>query len=233
MGTISRLLAYYGHGEIIFGKFIDDIDREIQANNESQLCHIMHRQGSDKGRGLHNYTILYHSLFSKFLKNPENIFELGVGTNFLDVPANMGAGGVPGASLRGWREHFPHAHIVGADIDRRVLFQEPGIQTLYVDQRSISSIMSLWEHLPHQYDLILDDGLHEFEANKLFFFGSKHKLSSSGLYIIEDIIMSSDLIKQYDHFLNHAGLSGFLYRLPSSKNSYDNAVAVLAGHDLK
>ena len=94
-------------------------------------------------------------------------------------------------------------------------------------KRDLASVMSLWNHVPISPDLIIDDGLHEFEANQVFLFGSKHKLSATGLYIIEDIYMSASNIEKFDTMLNHAGLSGFLYRLPHIDNVYDNAVAVL------
>jgi len=189
----------------------------------------MHAHGSDKGLGWHNYTYLYHKLFTRFLNKPENVFELGLGTDNPDIAASMGVNGVPGASLRGWREYFTGATICGADIDRRVLFQEPGIQTLYVDQTDLASVMSLWAHVPAQFDLMIDDGRHELEANKTFLYGSKHKLKDSGLYIIEDIIMSSENIFGFDQVFNSAVMSGFLYRLPYARNLNDNSIAVLCG----
>lgn len=229
MGTVQRLLLFYGHGQEIFEDFLEETERELLAGTVSPLCTIMKSHGSDKGLAWHNYTYLYHQLFSRFLKDPTHVFELGVGTNHTDVTANMGVNGVPGASLRGWREYFPTAVICGADIDTRVLFQEPGIQTLYVDQTDINSVMSLWEHLPYQYDVILDDGLHQLGSNETFLAGSKHRLKDSGIYIIEDIVMSTENILAYDKVFNSSVMSGFLYRLPYARNSNDNAVAVLVG----
>lgn len=229
MGTVQKLLLFYGHGQDIFGDIIESVEPELRNGMISPLCKIMKSYGSDKGLAWHNYTYLYHKLFSHFLRNPKNIFELGLGTNHTDTPANMGINGVPGASLQGWREYFPNAAICGADIDSRVLFQSPGIQTLYVDQTDLSSVISLWKHLPNQYDLILDDGLHELEANENFLYGSKHKLKNNGLYIIEDIIMSSENISKYDRLFNSCVMSGFLYRLPYERNAHDNALAVLCG----
>ena len=45
---------------------------------------------------------------SKYQRNAvENILEVGIGTNFLDVPSTMGEDAIPGASLRMWRDFFP------------------------------------------------------------------------------------------------------------------------------
>lgn len=231
MGTVQQLLLYYGHGEQLFNSFIEEVEPGLRAGAVSPLCRIMQAQGSDKGLGHHDYTYLYHQLFTRFRCRPKNLFELGVGTTNPAVASNMGAGGVPGASLRGWREYFPEAAICGGDIDREVLFQEPRIQTLYVDQTNPNSIMSLWEHVPGEYDLIIDDGLHDFAANKAFLDGSKHKLGRDGFYIIEDIVMDINNIARFDLMLNAAVMSGFLYRLPHAANDYDNALVVLCGAD--
>src|SRR5208283_4067001 len=100
--------------------------------------------GSDKGKGWHNYTLLYHSMFEQSRSQIKTIFELGIGTNFTDVASNMGPAGTPGASLRGWRNYFPNAEIYGADVDQRVLFSEPRISTFYVNQLETGSIRDLW-----------------------------------------------------------------------------------------
>jgi hypothetical protein len=229
MGTVAGLLLFYGHGQRIFGDFVAAVDPGLRAGATTPLCRIMNGLGSDKGLSRHNYTFLYDRLFSAFLRSPEHVFELGVGSGFADVPSNMGPNAVPGASLRGWRAYFPTASICGADVDRRVLFQAERIQTLYVDQTDLASVMSLWAHLPEPFDLIVDDGLHEFRANETFLFGSKHRLKRNGLYIIEDIVLSTENILAYDRMLNSSMMSGFLYRLPHPTNSYDNAIAVLCG----
>ncbi len=70
----------------------------------------------------------------------------------------MGAGGVPGASLRAFRDYLPKATIIGADIDKRILFQDGRIQTYFVDQTDLRSLESLGENIPDFVDLIIDDG---------------------------------------------------------------------------
>jgi predicted methyltransferase len=53
----------------------------------------------------------------------------------------------------------------------------------------------MWKHdeLKENFDIIIDDGLHTFDANVCFFENSIHKLSDNGYYIIEDI-QNSELI---------------------------------------
>ena len=50
------------------------------------------------------------------------------------MPHHMPIDSTPGASLRAWRDFFPNATILGADLDREVLFEEERITTGYMDQ---------------------------------------------------------------------------------------------------
>jgi len=155
----------------------------------TKFCRVMTKHGSDKGRA-HNYTTVYSALFRGRYDQPLRIFELGLGTNSPDVPSTMGVFGVPGASLRGWRELFPHAFVYGADIDRGILFQEDRIKTFYCDQLDRSSVRELWSHpdLQAGVDIIIEDGLHTFEANVSFLEESLDHLRPGGIYICEDIM---------------------------------------------
>jgi Glycosyl transferase family 2 len=155
------------------------------------LCPLMDKYGSDKGPRVgntthHTYTTEYHELFKDMVDRTLNVFELGLGTNNAEFPSNMGPNGRPGASLRAWREYFPHSSIYGADIDKGVLFEEDRIHTTYCDQTNPSVVRSMWESLPDM-DIIIDDGLHTFDANVIFFENSIHKLKPTGIFVIEDI----------------------------------------------
>ena len=145
--------------------------------------------GSDKGNALHNYTVAYDWLFSRFRNEDLTIFELGLGTNKVGAPSSMGPEAKPGASLRGWRAYFPSARIYGADIDSDILFEEDRIRTFWTDQRDPRAIRALWDTVGGlAFDIIVDDGLHEASANICFFIESFGKLKPGGIYVIEDII---------------------------------------------
>jgi len=102
----------------------------------------------------------------------------------------MGPKGKPGASLRVWRDYFPNAEIFGADVDQSILFTEPRIRTFHVDQTSPSSIERMWNEIGvADFDLMIDDGLHTFDAGRSLFENSIAKLSQTGQYIIEDVAM--------------------------------------------
>jgi hypothetical protein len=158
----------------------------------------MTKYGSDKARP-NNYTAVYSALFKERYKQPIRLFELGLGTNNPDAPSNMGVFGMPGASLRGWRDLFPHAQVYGADLDRHILFQEDRIKTFYCDQLDQSSIRELWSvpDLQDGADIIIEDGLHTFEGNVSFMDGALRYLRPGGIYVVEDIAWY-DVDKWYD-----------------------------------
>ncbi len=181
----------------------------------------MEKFGSDKSGHHHNYTDVYSDLFEKRRMEPLRVFEVGLGTNNIDVPSNMGKDGKPGASLRGWAEYFPNAQIFGADVDSRILFEEPRVKTYFVDQTKPDTIKSLWSNpeLEEGFDIIIDDGLHEHFANKTFFDNSFHKLKSGGYYIIEDIYN----VKQFENW----GHGARIVSLPHEKNTHDNNLLII------
>ncbi len=163
--------------------------RGINMFAPTKTCRVMTRHGSDKGQGGHRYTTVYPVLFGKSRDQPVRIFELGLGTNNPRLASNMGVQGIPGASLRGWRELFPHALVYGADIDRDILFEEDRIKTFYCDQLDSVAIRNLWSQpvLQGGMDIIIDDGLHTFESSISFLDGSLEHLRPGGVYVIEDI----------------------------------------------
>jgi hypothetical protein len=198
----------------------------------TDLCLIMKKCKSDKGLGWHNYTTLYTLLFESLRHTPINIFEVGLGTNNVNVPSNMGPNGTPGASLRGWQQYFDHpdTKVVGADVDKGILFNEGNITTHFVDQLNTDTIQSMWSTIPDQFDIILDDGLHTFEANWNFLQNSIHKVKKGGFYIVEDLLPTTA-----DEFRNKLSDLKTAYncsyvdviKIPNPQNNGDNTVLVM------
>jgi SAM-dependent methyltransferase len=210
--------------------------RSINVFAPTEMCRVMTRYGSDKGQGWHNYTTVYSVLFGKLRDLPLRIFELGLGTDNPEIASSMKANGDPGASLRGWCELFPHALVYGADIDRDILFEEDRIKTFYCDQLDGAAINNLWLQpgLQDTFDIIIDDGLHTFEANTSFLEGSLEHLRLGGIFVIEDIL--SETIERWRECLETIYSKRFpdhefaLMQLPNSSNDYDNNLLVIRRH---
>jgi SAM-dependent methyltransferase len=169
-------------------KLVNRIER-IDLGHSTWLCHLMTFHQSDKGNQ-HNYSRVYSALWGDVRFGIKRVFELGLGTNNTSFPGHMGANGIPGASLHGWRRYFEYADIFGADIDRGVLFKEERINaSFYCDQTSKESIAAMWAEpdLAEPFDIIIEDGLHEFDANVLFLEESIGKLREGGYYVVEDV----------------------------------------------
>jgi len=201
------------------------------------LCEIMGRNNSDKGhlnitKSWHNYTTFYYSIFKDLRDKPLRIFELGLGTNNVNIPSNMTAKGRPGSSLYGWSEFFYNSHIFGADIDRNILCTTDKIKTYYCDQTNPQIIQKMWQQpdLQENFDIIIEDGLHTFAANVCFFENSIHKLKENGYFIIEDIQMRNCNVfkikmKEWERKYNDCIFT--LLIVPSYANNFDNILLVV------
>lgn len=202
----------------------------------TELCEIMGRNKSDKGHknistSWHNYTMYYFTIFNEYKNSPLRIFELGLGTNNVSLKSNMGSDGRPGASLYGWSEFFTNAEVYGADIDKDILFNTDKIKTFYCDQTNQTDIQNMWKEpaLNNSFNIMIDDGLHEYDANVIFFENSIHKLAKNGYFIIEDIKTTDiprfqtkieEWVIQYPHLL-------FTMVVLEHSNTFDNNLLVV------
>jgi len=152
-----------------------------------ELARLFTARGSDKAT-VHDYHHLYGAVLAPLRETEAAILEIGLGTNNTDVVSNMGATGVPGASLRAFRDFLPRGEIFGADVDRRILFTEERIATFYVDQTKPDSFRALDAHLGGRlFDLVIDDGLHSPNANIATLTFALRKLKPGGHAVIEDV----------------------------------------------
>ncbi|NDB84890.1 MAG: hypothetical protein EB127_19630, partial [Alphaproteobacteria bacterium] len=171
---------------------IDDINYNL-----SDLDCIGARYGTDKvspsvlgiqlGWAPHDYAWFYDLVLSGRRGMVKYILECGIGTQSGSLPSSMGPSGMPGASLRMWRDYFPEAIVFGLDIDKNILFKEDRIKTFWVDQTDKNTIELFINNNSVLFDIVIDDGLHTFEAGVSLFEGVWDRLSQGGLYFIEDV----------------------------------------------
>lgn len=213
---------YYKWGDALYIKckkreskevinYFDDIVEKVKSYNEeclyekpTKLCEIFTSYGSDKGDN-HNYSTFYNHVFSSVKDENINFFELGLSIHNGDIAL------APGCSLLGFRDYFSKSELYGADIDLKSLIHgHSRIKTYFVDQTNPGLIRDLWNHpdlYETEFDIIIEDGLHTFEANKIFFENSIHKLKYGGIYIIEDI--KNDEISKFKEWMST--LVGYQY----------------------
>ena len=134
--------------------------------------------------------------------------------------------GKPGASLRVWRDFFSNAKVHGTDVDHDTLFVEDRISTYYVDQFNKLSIEEMWIKInENNFDLIIDDGAHYFDANINFYENSFDKLRKDGFYIIEDIRLS-EINKFYNYFEDTKNDVEFISMNSNSSDGSSNLIVI-------
>ena len=90
----------------------------------------------------------------------------------------------------------------------------------------------MWQikELSGLFDIIIEDGLHEYNANVCFFENSIHKLNANGYFIIEDINLHTlnlfkPKIKEWKS--KYPYLHFTILRIPSEVNKDDNNLIVV------
>jgi len=189
------------------------------SDNAEKLKNLLDEFGSDKA-SMHNYYLIYQLIFDELkinAKKTAKIMEIGLGTNMLDVPSNMGRTGKPGASLRAFAAYSPEMIIHGADIDKRILFQDGKIETFWVNQLSYNALNQLFIDV-NNYDLIIDDGLHTPEANLMTLSVSMRAVKIGGFVVVEDI-SGDDNTVNYWNIVSSLISPSFNCKLVNSKAS--------------
>ena len=151
---------------------------------KKKLAENFDKYGSDKV--MNQYHLIYATLIASLEENLK-VLEIGLGTNNLNFVSNMGINGNPGASVRAFKESLINSNIYGADVDKKILFNEERLETFYVDQTEISTFKNIKTSKNIKFDIIIDDGLHYQLSNLNTLLFSLNQLNDNGYFIIEDI----------------------------------------------
>lgn len=162
------------------------------------LRQLIDHYGSDKN--LNEYTPIYQSLFNPLKDSSIKLLEIGIGTMIPSVPSSMVGYGLdhykPGASLRAFRDFFINGEIYGGDVQKDCLFKEDRIKTFLFDSTDSTQCDNSLEDL--EFDIIIDDGLHEADAQLKTFSNLFPRLNKGGYYFIEDVSPQNPLYSQWE-----------------------------------
>jgi len=159
----------------------------LSNKNNNYLDYLCTIYGTDKNYP-HSYTDYYYKEFNQIKDQVTLVFEMGIGSNDISIPFNIGKNGKSGASLYVWSQYFKNSIVYGGDIDKKTLINSNRIKSYYVDQNDQSSIKDMWNNINKiNFDIIIDDGNHAIEAGVMFFKNSFDRLKKNGQYIIEDV----------------------------------------------
>lgn len=151
------------------------------SNKDDVLGALFSKYGSDK-HTRHSYSWVYTELLSGLIS--PRILEIGVGSR-----NGYAYGGLPpGGSLKAWREAYPSAYLAGADIDEESILEieEPGFVVDQLNQESLANFASQLEKMD-KFNLIIDDGFHEPQANLRTYLTLFNFVEDGGFYVVEDI----------------------------------------------
>ena len=128
----------------------------------------------DKGNNRHRYDRVYEPIFEPLRDKEFTVLEIGI---------------LGGASIEALLEYAPKAKIVGLDTFERInsneisILEHPNVTGVKGDSTKPSN--DYFKHL--HFDIIIDDGLHTHDAQRLTFQNYFPHLSSTGVYFIEDV----------------------------------------------
>ena len=126
----------------------------------------------------------YAPWYEKVLAGKEitRVLEVGIGS-FATMKDSISRAGwtdyLTGASLYMWRDYFPNAEIHGLDNDPSTMFEAERIETHL-------GFSDTWKSR-RQFDLIIDDGDHDPQAQRDTRRNLYPLLRPNGLYVTEDI----------------------------------------------
>ena len=167
-----------------FTKFFE----KNEKSNSKQIINLLGNKFNDYGsdKEMNQYHFIYSCLLNN-LDEEYEILEIGLGTNNPEIISSMGKNGKPGASLRAFRDVYSKSSIFGADYDRKILFSEERIKTVYIDQNKPKTFENIKKITVKKFDLIIDDGLHYQLSNINTLLFSLDNLKLNGYLVIEDI----------------------------------------------
>lgn len=140
------------------------------------LIDLAIRYGTDKWN-CHWYVRHYQRHFRHLRRKRLKLLEIGVG--------GYGSPRQGGASLRMWKEYFPHAMIYGIDIYDKKALEEDRIRIFQGSQDDPSFLGEVVGETG-ALDIVIDDGSHINEhVIKSFNFLFPH-LSDESIYVVED-----------------------------------------------
>ena len=174
---------------------------------EKKLTNFMKISGSDKGI---KYKKMYNILPELIEKKNPTILEIGIGGHSAKYSG--------GKSLQALMFFYRKGKIIGADIIDKTFLDRSNLETVIIDQNSITELNKLGKKFKY-FDVIIDDGSHFPKHQKKSFEVLFNYLSDGGVYIVED--MRSSYRKGYegDPNLGKNNLVEFFKALSHAPNS--------------
>ena len=176
----------------------------------TKLSQLFFLTGTDKYT---NYKFLYDNVLQGLIskKKVRRILELGIGGHSRDINS--------GKSLIAFSKFYKNAFVYGLDLADKKFLDSGKIKTLICDQGDKRSLIKLAKK-NGPFDLIIDDGSHFTNHQKISFNSLFKYLNFGGVYIIEDI--GTSYMKSYygDPYLSKKNVVSYFSDLSHCVNDY-------------
>ncbi|HMT01719.1 MAG TPA: hypothetical protein PKD00_00175 [Burkholderiales bacterium] len=155
----------------------------------------------------HQYLNTYEELFEPIQHNVKNLLEVGV---------------LRGESLELWKNLFTNAEIYGAELvsSEVTIKQQERIEIFYGDAYN-KDFLNNFKDI--KFDIIIDDGSHQFEHMDFFCKYYKDLLNINGIIIVEDI-PAMDWAEKLKKSLNFK--DSFIVDLRHLNNRWDDIMLI-------
>ena len=185
MSALAPLLQLCAHADTTFA---EDIAR---AEGSPTLEELAFHLGTDKSQDDHKYVHAYMALFDPIRWKVRNMMEIGVAT---------------GQSLQMWLEYFSQARVTGIDKtvhnSVKAHFRTQPRATLLgfnaYDRNAVQARADAQGWKNESFDIIIDDALHQLDANEKMLLIFWRFVRPGGYYIIEDVHSPSSELKKMD-----------------------------------
>jgi hypothetical protein len=182
----------------------------MEIIRETPLCELAYKYGTDKCPSLkHNYTPYYYQRFRDIKEDVLVMFEMGIGyykgieNSDLKYDPGLDRWYQKGASLKMWRDFFPNAEVIGADIQPATQFTDTRIRTLLCDQTNPEDVKNMLKDIGKRIDIFIDDGSHAKRDQVKLANAALPFLRDDVVYIIEDVYSPNYVVSHLKDYKCH------------------------------
>jgi len=157
---------------------------KIRLGLYDDLSRLASEYQTDKGvttYPFHGYTRHYHELFKGVRSKPIVILEIG-----LKRKRDRAGSQAMCPSLQMWADYFPHAQVLGLDLDDFSEVRLPRTKIFCGDQGNPEDLLRVVADYP-RLDFVIDDGSHASFHQQVSLRTLWPYLAPGGIYIIEDL----------------------------------------------
>lgn len=165
----------------------------LDRNRISQgpLTQLGDKFGSDKGSAKHRYTELYDMLFRPYRTQSITFVEMGLMIGGPEHGNDASRKTKDAPSIRMWLEYFVKARIIGIDISDFSWFEHERFQFVQCDMEYRANVARAANDIGSAH-IVVDDASHASHHQQNAFLELFPRLSSGGLYVIEDLRWQPD-----------------------------------------